>query len=76
MNEGQYFGFLHQPAAHLVFEYGRFAGGAKSFAVHHAHAAQALLVGRADVAAHGLARFVGAQAMQIDLPLHSPVTAA
>ena len=76
LHKSDHLGFLHQPALHFVLEHRRFARRAQAFAVHHAHAAQALLVGVADKARQGLARLVAALAVQINLALDAPFTLA
>ena len=58
---------------HLGFEHRRFARGAQALAVYYAHTAPTAFGGVADELAQGFTCFVTAQAMQIDLPLQTPM---
>lgn len=76
LHEGQHFLLLDQPALHPALEHRRLAGRAQALAMHHAHAAQAGLVGFADESAQRIARVLAAKTVQVELALNAPVAPA
>src|SRR6185369_8772826 len=76
LHEGQHLVLLDQPALHAALEHRRLARGAQALAVHYAHAAPTSTVRFADERGQRLARFLAAQAVQVDLALDAPVALA
>jgi hypothetical protein len=76
LHKGQHFFFLHQPALHPALEHRGLAGRAQAFAVHHAHAAPAVLVRLSDEIGQGLPGVFAPKAMQVELALQSPAAAS